>query len=79
MKLLPVFLLAVATAAQAQSDAPPISTHATLYHCPNGPGVAVVAEMPDGTEQYAGCWGSDPVPQDEYRNNDSRQSHTMRK
>jgi hypothetical protein len=78
MRLLPVILFAVATAAHAQSDDVPLRTHATLFPCPNGPGVAVVADQPDGSQEWAGCWGSDAPVQDDYHRDD-RRSHTLRK
>jgi hypothetical protein len=64
MKLLPAILLAAAISAHAQSD--DIRTEATLMPCPNGPGVAVVAIDANGNETWAGCWGSDPVPERGY-------------
>lgn len=76
MRLLPILLLAIATAAHAQSD-DPLRTHATQFPCPNGPGVAVVADQPDGSEEWAGCWGSNPPARDadEYRHDDGNEYH----
>lgn len=52
-----------------------VSTHATFYPCPNGPGQAVVAVDEDGNETWAGCWGSDPAPVD--RDDDRRQKPSL--
>jgi hypothetical protein len=70
MKPFIVILLAFVSTAHAQTI-PPADTHATLFPCPNGPGVAVVAVQPDGSEDFAGCWGADaPVREGDYHRED---------
>lgn len=71
MKALPAILLFVAVSAHAEI----VSTHATFYPCPNGPGQAVIAVDENGNETWAGCWGSDPVYQDNHR----EKPHPIRK
>ena len=63
MKLFAALLFLACSAAHAT----PVETHATLMPCPNGPGTAVVATDENGNESWAGCWGSDPVPDDYHR------------
>jgi hypothetical protein len=53
MKLLPAILILAAFSAHADE------TRATLTACPNGQGLAVVAEDGSGQEAWAGCWGAD--------------------